>query len=143
MPQGWGDWLSFVSGLAAFRAGDFRSARHILEGAVRGPSDKAFLSYIVLAMVDYRDRGSEQARASYFDAVRFCSEAQASRNSFNNLSQAKKNQVISFLDSLVLFGPDDTASNLSGINTGAANYPQNGHGSIALTVLFNNPNDRE
>ncbi len=75
--------------------------------------------------------------------LRHGGEAQASRNSFNNLSQANKNQVISFLDSLVLFGPDDTASNLSGINTGAANYPQNGHGSIALTVLFNNPNDRE
>ena len=59
------------------------------------------------------------------------------------LSRANKDFLLAFLQSLVLFGPDDTASNLQGINPSAANFPQNGHGSIALTVLFNNPNDRE
>ncbi len=39
-------------------------------------------------------------------------EALTSRNGFNNLSQANKNQVIAFLNSLVLFGPDDTASKI-------------------------------
>ena len=70
-------------------------------------------------------------------------EAQAARDAFNNMSQANKNQVIAFLDSLVLFSPDDTASNLQNVNPAAANFPQNGHGAISLTVLFNNPNDRE
>lgn len=75
--------------------------------------------------------------------LRHGGEALSSRNAFNNLSQANKNQVLAFLGSLVLFSPDDTASNLQPINTGAPSYPQNGHGAIALTGLFNNPNDRE
>jgi CxxC motif-containing protein (DUF1111 family) len=75
--------------------------------------------------------------------LRHGGEALAARNSFAALSRANKNFVLSFLNSLVLFGPDDTASNLAPINPTAANFPQNGHGSIALTVLFNNPADRE
>jgi CxxC motif-containing protein (DUF1111 family) len=75
--------------------------------------------------------------------IRHGGEALSARNSFIALSRANKDFVLAFLASLVLFGPDDTASNLQGINTGAANFPQNGHGAIALTVLFNNPNDRE
>jgi hypothetical protein len=37
---------------------------------------------------------------------------------------------------LVLFGPDDTASNLAGIAPATAGYPQIGHGSIALGAIF-------
>jgi hypothetical protein len=51
--------------------------------------------------------------------------------------------VIEFLQSLILFPPDDTASNLDRGNRSAANFPQFGHGSIKLTVLFNNPSDIE
>jgi hypothetical protein len=43
----------------------------------------------------------------------------------------------------VLFPPDDTASSTNNINPAASNFPQNGHGSIALTPLFNNPADIE
>ncbi len=75
--------------------------------------------------------------------VRHGGEAQTSRNAFVALSRANKNLVLSFLNSLVLFAPDDTASNLSPIVPTAANFPQNGHGAIALTPLFNNPADRE
>ena len=86
--------------------------------------------------------------------LRHGGEAQTSRNNFNNLSRANKNQVISFLNSLILFAPDDTASNLAGINTNPPDpdgggpivnqgFPQAGHGAIALTVLFNNPADVE
>jgi hypothetical protein len=39
----------------------------------------------------------------------------------------------------VLFPPDDTASNLDPANPNAAAVPQTGHGSIKLTVLFNDP----
>jgi hypothetical protein len=70
-------------------------------------------------------------------------EALTSRNAFVALSRAAKNQILTFLGSLVLFGPDDTASNTSPINPAAANFPQNGHGAIALTPLFNNTADRE
>jgi len=75
--------------------------------------------------------------------LRHGGEAQAARDAFVALSRANKNFVLSFLTSLVLFSPDDTASNLSPINPAAANFPQNGHGAIALTGLFNNPADRE
>jgi CxxC motif-containing protein (DUF1111 family) len=75
--------------------------------------------------------------------IRHGGEAQASRDAFVAETRANKNLILSFLQSLVLFSPDDTASTLSQINTAAANFPQNGHGAIALTALFNNPADRE
>jgi hypothetical protein len=75
--------------------------------------------------------------------LRHGGEALTARNNFNGQSQANKNLVIAFLNSLVLFAPDDTASNLANINPSASNFPQNGHGAIALTPLFNNPADIE
>jgi hypothetical protein len=75
--------------------------------------------------------------------LRHGGEAQASRDAFNALSPTAKSFVIDFLQSLVLFPPDDTASTLQPINPAAANFPQNGHGAIALTPLFNNTADLE
>ncbi len=75
--------------------------------------------------------------------MRHGGEAQAARDSFNGQSRANKNLVLAFLNSLVLFPPDDTASNLANINPAGSNFPQNGHGAIALTPLFNNPADIE
>jgi hypothetical protein len=43
----------------------------------------------------------------------------------------------------VLFPPDDTASNLDTGDRAAATFPQFGHGSIKLSVLFNDPTDKE
>jgi hypothetical protein len=51
--------------------------------------------------------------------------------------------IIEFLNTLVLFPPDDTASNLSPGDRAAAGFPQHGHGSLRLTVLFNDPDDPE
>jgi hypothetical protein len=51
--------------------------------------------------------------------------------------------MIAFLNSLMLFPPDDTASNLGPADPSSVNFPQVGHGSIKLTVLFNDPNDPE
>jgi hypothetical protein len=75
--------------------------------------------------------------------LRHGGQAQASRDAFAALSATAKSFVIDFLQSLVLFPPDDTASNLQPINPAAANFPQNGHGAIALTPLFNNTADLE
>jgi mono/diheme cytochrome c family protein len=86
--------------------------------------------------------------------LRHGGEAGTARNNFSNLTRANKNQLIAFLNSLILFSPDDTASNLAGINTNPPDpdgtgpivnqgFPQAGHGAIALTVLFNNPADVE
>jgi hypothetical protein len=65
--------------------------------------------------------------------------AQASRDAFAALGAARQQEVVAFLQSLVLFPPDDTASNLDPGDPATPGFPQFGHGSIRLTVLFNNP----
>lgn len=75
--------------------------------------------------------------------LRHGGEAQSARNAFAALSSEQQERVIIFLNSLVIFPPDDTASNLDPGNRSAFNFPQFGHGSIKLSALFNNPNDPE
>jgi hypothetical protein len=75
--------------------------------------------------------------------LRHGGEAAASRNAFARLSENSKIAILEFLNSLVLFPPDDTASNLDPGDPTAPAYPQRGHGSIKLGVLFNDPNDPE
>jgi mono/diheme cytochrome c family protein len=75
--------------------------------------------------------------------LRHGGEAQSSRDLFASLAAADRGNLLEFLNSLVLFPPDDTASNLDPGNRGAANFPQFQHGSIKLTVLFNDPSDVE
>jgi len=75
--------------------------------------------------------------------LRHGGEAQAARDAFASLSALQQEDLINFLRSLILFPPDDTASNLDPGNRSAPNFPQFGHGSIKLTVLFNNPGDPE
>jgi hypothetical protein len=75
--------------------------------------------------------------------LRHGGEAQSSRNAFANLSETQQDQIMKFLNELVLFPPDDTASNLDPGDPNANGFPQRGHGSIALAPLFNNPNEGE
>ena len=75
--------------------------------------------------------------------LRHGGEAQGVRDTFSRLSVPNRNAILDFLNSLVLFPPDDTASNLNRGNRNALGFPQFGHGSIRLTVLFNNPLDIE
>jgi mono/diheme cytochrome c family protein len=75
--------------------------------------------------------------------LRHGGEALASASNFERLPQPLRADVLDFLNSLVLFPPDDTASNLNPANPAAPNFPQSGHGSIKLTVLFNDPSDSE
>src|SRR6266700_4034128 len=75
--------------------------------------------------------------------LRHSGEAQVARDAFASLSANDQARVLAFLNSLILFPPDDTASNLDPGNRSALNFPQFGHGSIKLTALFNNPNDPE
>jgi hypothetical protein len=77
--------------------------------------------------------------------LRHGGEALQARNNFANSSLTTQLNIMFFLNTLVIFPPDDTASNLPG---GAAvpstsGYPQFGHGSIRLVGLFNDPNDPE
>lgn len=75
--------------------------------------------------------------------LRHGGEAQASRNSFAALSEMQKGQIIGFLNELVLFPPDDTASNLDAGDRSNPVFPQRGHGSIRLPEIFNNPLELE
>jgi hypothetical protein len=75
--------------------------------------------------------------------LRHGGEALAVREAFAALSTANQVRIIEFLNSLVLFPPDDTASNLDPGNRNQIGFPQFGHGSIKLTVLFNDPSDVE
>jgi Di-haem oxidoreductase, putative peroxidase len=69
--------------------------------------------------------------------LRHGGEAARSRNQFAELPDVAKLAVTEYLSSLVLFPPDDTASNLDPGDPTVPGYPQRGHGSIRLSVLFN------
>lgn len=75
--------------------------------------------------------------------LRHGGDAQRSRNAFASLSENLKAAILEFLNILVLFPPDDTASNLDPGDAAAPGYPQRGHGSIRLADLFNDPTDSE
>jgi hypothetical protein len=75
--------------------------------------------------------------------LRHGGEAQAARDKFARLYRFEQETILAMLNSLVLFGPDDTASNLDPGNPVTAGFPQLGHGSIALKALFVNPADPE
>jgi Di-haem oxidoreductase, putative peroxidase len=75
--------------------------------------------------------------------LRHGGEAKLSRDAFAALGASDQAAVLAFLGSLVLFPPDDTASNLDPGNPSAPYFPQFGHGSIRLGTLFNDPSDKE
>jgi hypothetical protein len=75
--------------------------------------------------------------------LRHGGEALTARNNFAALRAGDQNALLMFLNSLVLFPPDDTASNLDPADPTKANFPQFGHSSIKLGVLFNDPSDPE
>lgn len=75
--------------------------------------------------------------------MRHGGEAQTARDGFARLASTQQGRVIAFLNSLIIFPPEDTASTLDPGNRAAANFPQIGHGSIKLPALFNDPNDPE
>lgn len=74
--------------------------------------------------------------------LRHGGEAEASKNAFAALDEDNRRKIIEFLQTLVLFPPDDTASNLNPGNPATTN-PQDPsqHGSIALSALFQIPSE--
>ncbi|MEO8574565.1 MAG: di-heme oxidoredictase family protein [Pyrinomonadaceae bacterium] len=75
--------------------------------------------------------------------LRHGGEALQARNNFASKNQTRQQEVIEFLNTLILFPPDDTASNLDPGDRNNPGFPQYGQGSIKLGVLFNNPADPE
>ncbi len=75
--------------------------------------------------------------------LRHGGEGLPSARAFAHLSARNQEHVLAFLNSLVIFPPDDTASTLNPANPNDPGFPQFGHGSIKLAVLFNDPTDPE
>ena len=75
--------------------------------------------------------------------LRHGGEALESRRAFERLGPVEQHAILAFLESLVLFGPPDTPSNLDPAVPSTPGFPQFGHGSIRLVGLFNDPNDPE
>jgi hypothetical protein len=71
--------------------------------------------------------------------LRHGGEAAFSARRFDRLRESEQSAVIAALQSLVLFPPDDTASNLDPGDPSTPMFPQYGHGSIALSRLFTTP----
>jgi len=69
--------------------------------------------------------------------LRHGGEAEASKEAYVALGDDNQRKILEFLGTLLLFPPDDTASNLNPGNPGTDD-PQNPaqHGSIALSALF-------
>jgi hypothetical protein len=80
-------------------------------------------------------------RSINLDAVirRHGGEAAATTLAFASLSANDQSKILEFLNTLVLFPPDDTASNLNAGDALDPGFPQTGHGSINLGALFTIP----
>jgi hypothetical protein len=109
-----------------------------------GTIQKQFMTRALWGVGTKSSHGHD-GRSVSLDAVilRHGGEAQASRDAYAKLSSSDSNALQQFLNSLILFPPDDTASNLDPGNPDTPGFPQYGHGSIKLTVLFDNPTDPE
>ena len=71
--------------------------------------------------------------------LRHGGEAATARAGYVALPPFAQVWLQTFLRTLVLFGPDDTSSNLLAANPATPGYPQIGHGAIALSALFRTP----
>ena len=75
--------------------------------------------------------------------LRHGGEAEAARERYTELCDLDQFAVEAFLQSLVLFPPPDTASNLDPASPLTVGFPLFGHGSLKLSVLFHNPFEPE
>jgi len=74
--------------------------------------------------------------------LRHGGEATTARNAYAALSATQQNLLKEFLGVLILFPPDDTASNLNlpgDINPADPEFPTRAHGNIRLPTLFTIP----
>ncbi len=109
-----------------------------------GTLRKQFLTRPLWGVASTGPYGHDGRSNSLDDVIlRHGGEAKASRDAYAALPEADSADLLKFLGTLVLFPPDDTASNLDPGDPGAPQFPQFGHGSIKLTVLFNDPAEVE
>ncbi len=118
--------------------------RNFYERNWDGTTQKTFLTRPLWGVGSTGPYGHD-GRSITLDEVilRHGGEAQISRNAFAALAENQADDLIQFLNSLVLFPPDDTASTLDPGDPTKPGFPQAGHGSIKLGALFNDPTDPE
>ena len=73
--------------------------------------------------------------------LRHGGEARGSRDAFARLGEIERRELLDFLGTLVLFPPDDTASNLNPGDRTANPQDPAGHGTINLGALFQIPEE--
>ncbi|MBC8164283.1 MAG: thiol oxidoreductase-like protein, partial [Bryobacteraceae bacterium] len=109
-----------------------------------GSIQKQFLTTALWGVGTTPPYGHDGRSSSLTEVIlRHGGEAQSARDRFASLSAIERTDVLELLSSLVLFPPDDTASNLDPGDRSAPGFPQVNHGSIKLTVLFNDPGNIE
>jgi cytochrome c2 len=109
-----------------------------------GTMQKTFITRPLWGVGSSAPYGHDGRSVTLDDVIRrHGGESQRSRDAYVRLRRDDSDALIAFLNSLVLFPPDDTASNLDPAEPTTPNFPQYGHGSIKLTVLFNDPSDPE
>lgn len=127
---------------ADFRRHDLGPAFH--ERNFDGTITEAFMTEPLWGVGSTAPYGHDGRSVNLQEVIlRHGGEALASRDRFAALPEEGKADLIAFLQSLVLFPPDDTASNLNPGDRQASGFPQKGHGAIALSALFNDPTDQE
>ncbi len=137
--------------LGSFQVNNFFSdlKRHDLgpkfwERNYDGSYQKQFLTTALWGVGTTAPYGHDGRSANLTEVIlRHGGEAQSARDAFAALATADRADLLAFLQSLVLFPPDDTASNLDPGDPLADGFPQVKHGAIKLTVLFNDPADIE
>ena len=109
-----------------------------------GTMQKAFMTKPLWGVGSTGPYGHDGRSMTLDDVIlRHGGEAQASRDAYARLPDRESDALQKFLNSLILFPPDDTASTLDPGDRSMPNFPQFGHGSIKLTILFNDPTDPE
>lgn len=123
---------------ADFRRHDLGPAFH--ERNFDGTVQREFMTEPLWGVGSSAPYGHDGRSINLREAIlRHGGEALASRRAFEALPEVRQDGVIAFLQSLVLFGPPDTASNLDPAAPGTPGYPMFGHGSVKLAALFNQP----
>jgi CxxC motif-containing protein (DUF1111 family) len=110
------------------------------DGTIR----KEFMTEALWGAADTAPYGHDGRSINLREVIlRHGGEAEQARDNFDRLSDPSQSDILAFLNTLILFPPEDTASTLDPGDRIAPNFPQFGHGSIKLTVLFNDPTDPE
>ena len=118
--------------------------RNFYERNFDGTFQREFLTRPLWGVGSKNSFGHDGRSTSLDEVIlRHGGEAKDSRDAYASLAKPESDALQQFLRSLVLFPPDDTASNLDPGDPNAEHFPQFGHGSIKLTVLFNDPTDPE